>query len=92
MAPVTGIGAAVSQSTLGRFVGIFPQRSCQALSGLHAGAPASRLSHHGGDTLDLDSWALLHEDGVPQVVAVGCTRPGLEPCHRRIIAGLAESK
>ncbi len=46
---------------------------------------------HGGYTLDLDSWALLHEDGHQAGVAVGYTRLGLKPCHRTI-AGLAEAK
>ena len=36
----------------------------------------------------MDSWALLHEDGV----ATGYTRRGLKPCHRPLIAGLAEAK
>jgi len=42
--------------------------------------------------LDLDSWSLLHEDGHQQGVAVGYTRPGLKPCHRPLIAALAEGK
>jgi hypothetical protein len=40
----------------------------------------------------LDSWALLHEDGHQAGVAVGYTRQGLKPCHRPLIAGLAEAK
>jgi len=35
---------------------------------------------------------LLHEDGHQQGVAVGYTRHGLKPCHRPLIAGLAEAK
>ena len=35
---------------------------------------------------------LLHEDGHQQGVAVGYTRQGLKPCHRPLIAALAESK
>jgi hypothetical protein len=45
-----------------------------------------------GYTLDLDSWALLHEDGHQEGVAVGYTRQGLKPCQRPLIAGLAEAK
>jgi hypothetical protein len=40
----------------------------------------------------LDSWALLHEDGHQEGVASGYTRQGLKPCHRPLIAALAESK
>jgi hypothetical protein len=40
----------------------------------------------------LDSWALLHEDGHQQGVRVGYTRQGLKPCHRPLIAGLAEAR
>ena len=43
-----------------------------------------------GYTLDLDSFSLLHEDGHQQGVRVGYTRKGLKPCHRPIVAALAE--
>ncbi len=36
--------------------------------------------------------SILHEDGHQQGVAVGYTRQGLKPCHRPLIAALAESK
>lgn len=42
--------------------------------------------------MDLDSWALLHEDGHQQGVAIGYTRHGLKPCHRPLIAALAQTK
>ena len=35
---------------------------------------------------------MLHEDGHQQGVAVGYTRQGLKPCHRPLIAALAEGK
>ncbi len=43
-----------------------------------------------GSTLDLDSFSLLHEDGHQEGVRVGCAHKGLKPCHRPIIAALAE--
>jgi hypothetical protein len=84
--------AIASQSTLSRFFGVFTQKSCQVLGGLHARAAKSLPTLREGYTLDLDSWALLHEDGHQAGVAVGYTRLGLKPCHRPLIAGLAEAK
>ena len=92
MAEVLGIEAVASQSTLSRFFGVFTQQSCEVLSGLHTRAIFSLPSRKEGYTLDLDSWALLHEDGHQQGVAIGYTRHGLKPCHRPLIAGLAEAK
>jgi hypothetical protein len=92
VAEVLGIEAVASQSTLSRFFGVFTQRTCQTLGGLHARALYSLPSQREGYTLDLDSWALLHEDGHQEGVAVGYTRRGLKPCHRPLIAGLAEAK
>ena len=92
VAEVLGIEAVPSQSTLSRFFAVFTQRSCQALSGLHTRAVFALPSRRDGYTLDLDSWALLHEDGHQQGVAVGYTRHGLKPCHRPLIAALAESQ
>ena len=92
VAEVLGIEAVASQSTLSRFFGVFTQRTCQRLGGLHARALYSLPSARAGYTLDLDSWALLHEDGHQEGVAVGYTQRGLKPCHRPLIAGLAEAK
>jgi hypothetical protein len=92
VADVLGIEAVASQSTLSRFFGVFNQRTCQTLGGLHTGAVYCLPSQREGYTLDLDSWALLHEDGHQEGVAVGYTRRGLKPCHRPLIAGLAEAK
>lgn len=92
VAEVLGIESVASQSTLSRFFGVFSQRTCQQLGGLHAHALYSLPSAREGYTLDLDSWALLHEDGHQEGVAVGYTRRGLKPCHRPLIAGLAEAK
>jgi hypothetical protein len=92
VAQVLGVEAVASQSTLSRFFGVFSQRTCQALSGLHREAVFRLPSARDGYTLDLDSWALLHEDGHQEGVAVGYTRRGLKPCHRPLIAGLAEAK
>lgn len=92
VAEVLGIEAVASQSTLSRFFGVFSQRTCQTLSALHPRVVSSLPSQREGYTLDLDSWALLHEDGHQEGVAVGYTRRGLKPCHRPLLAGLAESK
>lgn len=92
VAEVLGIEAVPSQSTLSRFFSVFNQRTCQTLGGLHARALYSLPSRREGYTLDLDSWSLLHEDGHQEGVAVGYTRRGLKPCHRSLIAGLAEAR
>ena len=92
VAEVLGIEAVASQSTLSRFFGVFTHRTCQTLGGLHPRAVYSLPSQREGYTLDLDSWALLHEDGHQEGVAVGYTQRGLKPCHRPLIAGLAEAK
>jgi len=92
VAEVLGVEAIASQSTLSRFFGVFTQKRCGVLGGLHARAADSLPSLREGYTLDLDSWALLHEDGHQAGVAVGYTRLGLKPCHRPLIAGLAEAK
>jgi hypothetical protein len=89
---VLGIEAVASQSTLSRFFDVFSQKTCDLLNRLHRGAVYSLASLKEGYTLDLDSWALLHEDGHQQGVAVGYTRQGLKPCHRPLIAALAQSK
>jgi hypothetical protein len=92
IAEVLGIEAVASQSTLSRFFEAFGQGSCNVLAGLHRQAVHALPSLKGGYTLDLDSWALLHEDGHQEGVAVGYTRRGLKPCHRPLIAGLAEAR
>lgn len=92
VAEVLGVEAVPSQSTLSRFFGVFTQQACHLLSRLYSRALASLPSRREGYTLDLDSWALLHEDGHQQGVAVGYTRQGLKPCHRPLVAGLAEAK
>jgi hypothetical protein len=92
VAEVLGVEAIASQSTLSRFFGVFGPKTCQALSRLHQEAVYRLPSERAGYTLDLDSWALLHEDGHQEGVAVGYTRQGLKPCHRPLIAGLAEAK
>ncbi len=52
----------------------------------------ARAGCRAGFTLDLDWWSLLHEDGHQEGVAVGYTRHELKPCHRPLIAALAEAK
>ena len=92
VAEILGIEAIASQSTLSRFFGVFTQGACELLSRLHTQAIYTLPTRKEGYTLDLDSWALLHEDGHQQGVAIGYTRHGLKPCHRPLIAGLAEAK
>ena len=92
IARVLGVEAVASQSTLSRFFAGFSQRSCQVLSRLHPWAAGGLPSLKGGYTLDLDSWALLHKDGHQEGVAPGYTPRGLKPCHRPILAALAESR
>jgi hypothetical protein len=92
LAEVLGIEAVASQPTFSRFFNEFTQRSSTALSRLHFWAMSSLPTLKEGYTLDLDSWSLLHEDGHQQGVAVGYTKRGLKPCHRPLIAALAEAK
>ena len=92
IAQVLGIEAVASQSTLSRFFDAFSQRTCNELTGLHRQAVQALPSLKSGYTLDLDSWALLHEDGHQEGVAVGYTKGGLKPCHRPLVAGLAQAK
>jgi len=92
IAQVLGIEAVASQSTFSRFFEAFTQSSCNELNRLHQQAVQALPSLKSGYTLDLDSWALLHEDGHQEGVAVGYTKRGLKPCHRPLIAGLAQAK
>jgi hypothetical protein len=92
LAEVLGVEAMVSQPTLSRFFAEFTQKASSEMARLHRWAMESLPSLKGGYTLDLDSWALLHEDGHQEGVATGYTRQGLKPCHRPLIAALAESK
>lgn len=90
VAEVLGIEAVPSQSTLSRFFAACGRRGAEALSGLHRWAVAELPPRVEGYTLDLDSFSLLHEDGHQEGVRVGYTRKGLKPCHRPIVAALAE--
>jgi len=92
IAEVLGVEAVGSQPTFSRFFAAFEQTDCNRLNGLHRKAVYALPSRAEGYTLDLDSWALLHEDGHQEGVRVGYTRQGLKPCHRPLIAGLAEAK
>jgi hypothetical protein len=92
LAEVLGVEAMVSQPTLSRFFAVFTQKTSSQMARLHSWAMESLPSRKEGYTLDLDSWALLHEDGHQDGVALGYTRLGPKPCHRPLIAALAESK
>lgn len=90
VAEVLGIEAVPSQSTLSRFFARCGRSAAEALSDLHRWALMDLPSRDNGYTLDLDSFSLLHEDGRQEGVRVGYTRKGLKPCHRPIVAALAE--
>jgi hypothetical protein len=90
VAEVLGIEAVPSQSTLSRFFARCGRSAAESLSGLHRWALAELPARAEGYTLDLDSFSLLHEDGHQEGVRVGYTRKGLKPCHRPIVAALAE--
>ena len=92
IAEVLGIEAVASQSTLSRFLALFDRAASNKLNGLHLWAMGRLPSLRRGYTLDLDSWSLLHEEGHQEGVTRGYTPKGLEPCHRPLIACLAEPK
>jgi hypothetical protein len=92
VADVLGIEAVPSQSTLSRFFAVFTQPANDRLARLHGWAVGKLPSQKEGYTLDLDSWALLHKDGQQEGVASGYTKQGLKPCHRPLIAALAQAK
>jgi len=92
IAQILGVEAVASQSTLSRFLALFDQSSSNKLNQLHLWAAGRLPSLPGGYTLDLDSWSLLHEEGHQEGVTQGYTPKGLEPCHRPLIACLAEPK
>ena len=92
IAEVLGVEAVASQSTFSRFFAAFEQKDCNQLNGLHRNAVYALPSRLEGYTLDMDSWSLLHEDGHQEGVRIGYTRQGLKPCHRPLIAALAEAK
>jgi hypothetical protein len=83
-----------SQSTLSRFLAGFDG----AAKNLRAFRPLWRFgmnrlpSKREGYSLDLDSTALLHEDGNQEGVKVGYTRKGLKPCLHPLLAVLEEAK
>ncbi len=92
IAEVLGVEEVASQSTLSRFVNGFDKNDSDELNGLHQWAMGRLPSLQDGYTLDWDSWSLLHRDGHQEGVKVGHTPIGLKPCHRPLIACLAEAK
>jgi len=93
VADVLGIEAIPSQSTLTRFLGGFSQKSNEGMNALNRWVAGQWPSGgRDGYTLDLDSWALLHEDGHQEGVQIGYTRAGLKPCHRPLVGVIAEMK
>jgi len=92
IAQVLGVEEVASQSTFSRFLADFDQTASDGLNELHLWAMGRLPSLRGGYTLDLDSWSLLHEEGQQEGVTRGYTPRGLLPCHRPLIACLAEPK
>ena len=83
-----------SQPTLSRFFARFdgPAKNLRTFRPLWRWALERLPSRREGDTLDVDSRALLHEDGRQQGVRIGHTRVGLKPCLAPMLAVLAEAK
>lgn len=83
-----------SQSRLSRWLGVFDGagKNLRAFRALWRWSLERLPSHRGGYTLDLDSTALLHEDGRQEGVRIGHTRVGLKPCLQPLLAVLSEVK
>jgi len=93
VAEVLGIEGVPSQSTLTRFFRQFTQPTNDGMNALNRWVAGQWPSAgREGYTLDVDSWALLHEDGHQDGVEVGYTRSGLKPCHRPLVGVIAEMK
>jgi hypothetical protein len=89
VAEVLGIEAVPSQRPSRGSSRAVGRSAGESLSG-HRWAVQELPARRDGYTLDLDSFSLIHEDGHQEGVRVGYTRKGLKPCHRPIVAALAE--
>ena len=89
-----GVERLPSQSRLSRWLAIFdgPGKNLRFFRALWRWGMERLPSRRGGYTLDLDSTALLHEDGKQEGVRVGHTRVGLKPCLQPLLAVFAEVK
>jgi len=93
LAEVLGTEALPSQPTLTRFFGGFSEQSnTRGFGRLSRWLCGQLPSERSGYTLDLDSTAIVHEDGQQEGVRVGYTPRGLKPCHHPLLAALAEVK
>jgi hypothetical protein len=83
-----------SQSRLSRWLGVFDGagKNLRCFRALWRWGMERLPSRKGGYTLDLDSTALLHEDGKQEGVRVGHTRVGLKPCLQPLLAVIEEVK
>ena len=83
-----------SQSRLSRWLAVFDgaAKNLRAFRAWWRWGLERLPSRKGGYTLDLDSTALLHEDGHQEGVRVGHTRVGLKPCLQPLLAVLSEVK
>ena len=89
---ILGLEAVPSQPTLTRFFAGFSQRANESFAGLHRFLARKLPSEKEGYTLDLDSLAILHEEGHQEGVRPGYTARGLKPGHHPLLAALAEPK
>lgn len=91
---VLAIARMPSQSRLSRWLAIFPSagQNLEVFRRLWHWGMKQLPSRRGGYTLDLDSTALLHEDGHQEGVRVGHTRLGLKPCLHPLLAVFSEVK
>lgn len=91
---VLAVRRVASQSTLSRFFAGFRSlgQSLECFQPLWHWTMARLKRRREGYTLDLDSTALLHEDGTQEGVRVGYTRGGLKPCLHPLLAVLAEAR
>lgn len=82
-----------SQSRLSRWLAVFTAaKNLHVFRALWRWSMERLPSRAGGYTLDLDSTALVHEDGHQEGVRVGHTRLGLKPCLHPLLAVLSEVK
>jgi DNA-directed RNA polymerase subunit N (RpoN/RPB10) len=92
LAECLGVAGLPSQSSLSRFFKCFSQSANDSCFGALFKWCAQFLpARSEGYTLDMDSTAILHEDGHQEGVRVGYTPRGLKPCHHPLLAYVAEA-
>ncbi len=91
---VLAIDRMPSQSRLSRWLALFESagQNLEVFRRLWHWGMKQLPCRPGGYTLDLDSTALLHEDGHQEGVRVGHTRLGLKPCLHPLLGVFSEVK